>query len=74
VARQAIGLAEENLRVARDQYGAGLVTTADLLVEEERLSSARPAYFRALYDYHDAVARLAHAVGADPIAGAGKDR
>ncbi|MCG3136067.1 MAG: hypothetical protein HMLKMBBP_03864 [Planctomycetes bacterium] len=68
VARQAIALAEENLRVVRDQFGAGLVTTADVLVEEERLASGRSTYFRTLYDYHDAVARLSHAVGGDLLA------
>ncbi|MCE9634545.1 MAG: TolC family protein [Planctomycetes bacterium] len=73
VARQAIALGEENLRVVRDQYGAGLVTSADLLAEEERLASSRASYFRALYDYHDAIARLGHAVGADPLGGDGKD-
>lgn len=73
VARQAVALGEENLRVVRDQYGAGLVTSADLLAEEERLASSRSAYYRALYDYHDAVARLGHAVGADPLGGDGKD-
>lgn len=67
IARQAIDLGEENLRVVRDEYGAGLVTSADLLAEEERLASSRSSYFRALYDYHDAIARLGHAVGAEPL-------
>jgi outer membrane protein len=63
VAREAIGAAEEDLRVTRDQYDQGLVTSTDVLFEEDRLSRARSSYYRALYDYHDAFARLSHAVG-----------
>ncbi len=66
VARKSIEYAEENLRVIRDQYAQGLVSSADVLTEEDRLSRARSAYFRALYDYHTAYARLTHAVGETP--------
>jgi outer membrane protein len=64
VARKAIELAEENLRIIRDQYAQGLVTSADVLLEEDRLSRARSGYYRALYAYHQALARLENAVGA----------
>ncbi len=63
VARKSIALAEENLRVTRDQYAEGLVTSADLLAEEERLSQARANRVRALYEYHASVAQLENATG-----------
>lgn len=63
VARKAIELADENLRIVRDQYGQGLVTSTDVLLEEDRLSRARSSHFRALYTYHQAHARLTHAIG-----------
>lgn len=63
VARQGVELAEENLRVMRDQYAAGLATTADLLLEEDRLSQARLNRVRALYECHAAAARLENAAG-----------
>ncbi len=63
VARKAIALAEENLRVMRDQYLAGLATSADLLLEEDRLSQARSNHVRALYECHASAARLANAAG-----------
>lgn len=66
VARKSIDLAQENLRVVRDQYGEGLLTSADVLVEEDRLSRARSSYLRSLYEYHAAFARLTHAIGGAP--------
>ncbi len=66
VARKAIDLAEENLRVVRDQYAQGLLTSADVLTEEDRLSRSRTNYYRALYEYHGAFARLSHATGETP--------
>ncbi|MCC7315864.1 MAG: TolC family protein [Planctomycetes bacterium] len=66
VARKAVELASENLRIVRDQYGEGLLTSADVLTEEDRLAQARSNYFQSLYDYHGSYARLAHAVGAEP--------
>ena len=63
VARKSVDLAEENLRVTRDQYLAGLVSTADLLAEEDRLSQARSNHVRALYECHASAARLVHATG-----------
>lgn len=66
VARKAIELATENLRIVRDQYGQGLVTSVDVLIEEDRLSRARSNYYRALYAYHQAQARLTNALGGAP--------
>ncbi len=66
VARKAVELAQENLRIVRDQYGEGLLTSADILIEEDRLARSRSNYFRSLYDYHESYARLINAVGAEP--------
>ncbi|MBI5368971.1 MAG: TolC family protein [Planctomycetes bacterium] len=63
VAAKSIELAAENLRVANDQYAQGLISSADLLTEEDRLSRARAAACRATYDQQEAYARLLHAVG-----------
>lgn len=66
VARRAIELGEENLRIVADQYSQGLVTSVDVLIEEDRLSRARSSYYRALYAYHQAQARLINALGGLP--------
>lgn len=66
VARKAIELGAENLRIVRDQYGQGLVTSVDVLIEEDRLSRARASYYRALYAYHTSQARLHNAMGRPP--------
>lgn len=74
VAKKSVSLAEANLRVIRDQYGEGLVSSTDLLVEEERLAHARVSYFRALYDAHEGYARLVFASGERRPAGHGASR
>ncbi len=66
VARKSIELADENLRINRDQYGQGLVTSATVLIEADHLSSARANYYRALYDYHQAFAQLIYEIGDTP--------
>jgi len=63
VAQKAIELGDENLRIVRDQYGQGLLSSVDVLIEEDRLSRARVSYYRALYTYHQAQARLINALG-----------
>ncbi len=66
VAHKSIALAEENLRITRDQYDEGIRTSADVLAEEDRLARARSNYYQSLYDYHDSYARLVNAVGGPP--------
>lgn len=63
VAKKSIELAEENLRIMQDRYRQGLATSADVLLEEDRLSRSRMNYYQALYDYHQAFAQLLHAIG-----------
>jgi len=65
VARKSIELATENLWMTKDQYAEGLVTTTDVLTEEERLARAKSNYFQALYAHQEAYAQLQHATGAD---------
>ena len=65
VASKSIELATENLRMTKDQYAEGLVTSTDVLIEEERLARAKSNYFQALYSRQDAYARLQHATGAN---------
>lgn len=71
VAQQSIDQAEENLRITRDRYREGLVTSADVLIEEERFAQARADYYRALYDYHQAYAQMVHTIGGPPPVSSG---
>lgn len=65
VAQKSIDQATENLRITRDRYGEGLITSADVLLEEERLAVARSDYYRALYEYHQAFAELTYTLGGE---------
>jgi outer membrane protein TolC len=56
-------LATENLRIFRDRYTQGLVTSTDVLTAEDTASRARSGYYQALYDFHAQLARLDNAVG-----------
>ncbi len=66
VAEKAVAAAAESLRVIRDQYAQGLVSSADVLSEEERLERARQQQHGALYDYHRGLAQLRRALGQTP--------
>jgi outer membrane protein TolC len=66
VARKSIELAVENLRITRDQYAQGLLTSEDVLLQEERLAQARVSYYQALYAYHQSLAVLVNAIGTNP--------
>jgi len=63
VAEKNQQLAVENLRIYRDQYSQGLVTSTDVLTAEDAASRARSNYYQALYDYYTALARLDNVVG-----------
>ena len=65
VARKSIELAEENMRIVHDQYGQGLLSSAEVLLEEQRLSTSRSSYYRALYSYHASYALLENEIGGD---------
>ena len=63
VAKKAVELAEENLRVMRDLYAQAQVSSAEVLTEEDRLARARSGYFQARYECHEANARLVYETG-----------
>ena len=61
--RKAVEQGEENLRVSEERYKAQVTTITEVLDAQTRLTQARVNYFRALYDYHLAKARLFKAMG-----------
>jgi len=58
VAREAVGHAEESLRIVQDRYEAGLTTIVELLDSETSLTAARTNLTRTLYDATVTQARL----------------
>jgi outer membrane protein TolC len=63
VARDAVAQSEENLRIATEQYAAGLVNSTRVLEAETLRSVSRSNRENALLDAELAVIRLARAVG-----------
>ncbi len=64
VARSAVVLAEEGLRIVGNRYGNGLLTIVDLLDAQAALQQARIQLFRAMHGYKVARIELALAAGA----------
>lgn len=60
---KAVVQGEENLRVNEERYKAQVTTITDLLDAQSLLAQARANYYRALYDYNLAKARLERAMG-----------
>ncbi|HWT77912.1 MAG TPA: TolC family protein, partial [Candidatus Methylomirabilis sp.] len=50
VAKDAVGQAEESLRIVQDRYDTGLTTIVELLDNETALTAARTNLTRTLYD------------------------
>jgi outer membrane protein TolC len=63
VAQKSILLAEENLRISKDQYEEGFLSSDDLLNDETRLAQARSNYFQSLYEFYLARTTLDYAAG-----------
>lgn len=63
VARKAVELAQENMRVTRDMYAQGISTSTDVLLEEDRLARAQSGALQARYAVHAAQARLRYETG-----------
>jgi outer membrane protein TolC len=63
VAREAVGQADESLRIVRDRYDAGLTTIVELLDSETALTAARTNLTRTLYDATVSQARLDLSLG-----------
>jgi outer membrane protein len=66
IAKKSIELAKENLRIISEQYTEGLVTSTDILIEEDRLAKARSNYYRSLYRYQQAYSKLKNVIGGNP--------
>jgi TolC family type I secretion outer membrane protein len=63
VARQAVGQAEEALRIVANRYGVGLLTIVELLGAEAALQQARTAQARAQHDAEVGTTHLRLAAG-----------
>lgn len=59
----AIRQGEENLRINRDRYQAQVGTATDVIDAQTLLTQIRTDYFRAVFDYQVAVARVRKAMG-----------
>jgi len=62
-ARDAVGEAQDSLRIIQNRYEAGLVTITDLLRAQTEQLEARTSYLAALHDWQVARAQLEHAAG-----------
>jgi outer membrane protein TolC len=62
-AEAAVGQAEENLRIRREQFDAGRATSEDVLDAETLLSSERATLASALYQAHVLRAELQQLIG-----------
>lgn len=65
VARDAIGQAEENLRIDRVRYQEGIAIATEVMDAITLMTSAETNYYRAVYEMRRAHARLLHAMGED---------
>ncbi|OGT98055.1 MAG: hypothetical protein A2079_06065 [Geobacteraceae bacterium GWC2_48_7] len=63
VNEKAIMQSEENLRINRERYKERVGTATEVLDAQTLLTQARRDYYRALYDYQVAAARLKKATG-----------
>ena len=62
-AQTAVGQAEENLRIRRDQFEVGRATSDDVLDAESLLARERASAANALYQAHARRAELQQLVG-----------
>jgi outer membrane protein TolC len=63
VAEAAIRQSEENLRINRERYQERVGIASEVLDAQALMAQAKTDYYRALYDYRTAAARLQHALG-----------
>ncbi|MGB7022808.1 MAG: TolC family protein, partial [Candidatus Acidiferrales bacterium] len=63
VARAAISMAQESLRINQNRYGSGLSTISDLLAAEEAARRSQTDYWQAVYRYQTGYANLQLASG-----------
>jgi len=60
---QSSKIAQEKLRIAQAQFDAGLITTVDLLDEQNNTYEADTAYLQAVFDYRVAQATFFTSLG-----------
>ncbi|HTG81056.1 MAG TPA: TolC family protein [Geobacteraceae bacterium] len=63
VAQDSIRQGEENLRINKDRYQAQVGTATDVIDAQTLLTQTKTEYFRALFDYQVAVARVKKSLG-----------
>lgn len=63
VSEAAIRQSEENLRINKERYQERVGIASEVLDAQALMAQARTDYYRALYDYRTAAARLQHALG-----------
>jgi outer membrane protein TolC len=61
--RKAVEQGEENLRVSQERYKAQVTTSTEVLDAQTLLTQSSTNYYRALYDYNLAKAKLKRATG-----------
>ncbi len=62
-AKEALKQSEENFRITNLRYREGLTNSTEVLDAEEYLTKAKANYYRALYGYEIAMAKLFRAIG-----------
>jgi len=65
-ARKAVDQAKENFRVTEERYKEQIDTSTEVLDAQTLLTQAQTYYYRALYQYNLAVARLLRVMGEEP--------
>jgi outer membrane protein TolC len=63
VTEQAIGQSEENLRINTDRYLEKVGTATEVIDAQTLLTQTKTAYFRSVYDYQLATARVKKVLG-----------
>lgn len=63
VAEAAIKGSEENLRINKERYQERIGIASEVLDAQTLMTQAKTDYYRALYDYQTAAARLQHVLG-----------
>jgi outer membrane protein TolC len=65
VAKDAVGQAEENLRINRVRYEEGVGTATEVLDAVTLLTVAKTNYYRSVYDFRRAEAAVLYSIGKD---------
>ena len=68
VAKDTKGLADEQLKQARDRFAAGVVNSLEVVQAQEAVAAADESYISSLYRYNVAKASLARAMGLADVA------